>query len=218
MRPSTHTITLYTFHERFWHWAQALTIVALLLTGAEIHSPDRVHLFGFAVAVRVHNAFAVLLLINAALGLFYFVTSGLIRQFGPRPRDFFTLSLAQLRFYTRGIFRGDPHPMQHDAAHKLNPLQQLTYLAILDVLLPLQVVSGVLIWGAARWPQLTASLGGLPVLVPVHTLSAWLFLAFTVMHVYLTTTGTTVGANLQAMVTGTLEVPAHEIPQTEGDA
>ena len=139
---NTRTITLYTFHERAWHAVQAITILGLLLTGAEIHAPDRLPLFGFRTAVFVHNALAAILLLNAAMGLFYFLTSGLIRQFGPRPRDFFSMSLAQLRYYTRGIFRDEPHPMQHDPAQKLNPLQQITYLAILNVLLPLQVEIG----------------------------------------------------------------------------
>ena len=130
-------IPLYTFHERAWHWVQAVTILALLVTGAEIHAPEAVSIFGFRTAVLVHNAFAVLLLLNAAMGLFYFVTSGMIRQFGPQPRDFVTMSLAQVRFYAYGIFRGEPHPMQHDAEHKLNPLQQVTYLVTLNVLLPL---------------------------------------------------------------------------------
>ena len=200
-------IALYTFHERAWHWVQGLTILALLLTGAEIHAPETVAIFGFDLAVKVHNAFAALLLLNALMGLFYFLTSGMIRQFGPQPRDFLSMSIAQIRFYGRGIFRGEPHPMQHDAEHKLNPLQQVTYLAILNLLLPLQVVTGVLIWGASRWPQVVDAVGGLSVLVPLHALGAWFFLAFTVMHVYLTTTGETVGANVKAMVTGTLERP-----------
>ena len=202
-------IPLYTFHERAWHWVQAVTILALLVTGAEIHAPEAVSIFGFRTAVLVHNAFAVLLLLNAAMGLFYFVTSGMIRQFGPKPRDFVTMSLAQVRFYTVGIFRGEPHPMQHDAEHKLNPLQQVTYLVILNVLLPLQIATGLLMWAAAKWPAVVEPIGGLVWLVPVHALGAWLFLAFTVMHVYLTTTGHTVTSNLKAMVTGDLEVGDH---------
>lgn len=198
-------IPLYTFHERAWHWVQAVTILALLVTGAEIHAPESVAIFGFRTAVLVHNAFAVLLLLNAAMGLFYFVTSGMIRQFGPKPRDFVTMSLAQVRFYAHGIFRGEPHPMQHDAEHKLNPLQQVTYLVILNVLLPLQVITGVLIWSASRWPELVASIGGLGWLVPIHALCAWMFLAFTIMHLYLTTTGETPTANLEAMVHGDLK-------------
>ena len=203
---STRTITLYTFHERMWHAVQAITILGLLVTGAEIHSPGHAQLFGFRNAVHVHNALAMVLLLNAAMGLFYFFTSGLLRQFGPRPRDFVSMSIAQIRFYSHGIFHGAAHPMQHDPEHKLNPLQQITYLAILNVLLPVQIASGVLIWGAARWPGLVDALGGLTWLAPLHALAAWFFLAFTIMHVYLTTTGDTLTANVEAMLTGEMKV------------
>jgi len=57
----------YTIHERIWHWLQALTIIALMITGAEVHAPQTIRLLGFDAAVRVHNAFAALLLLNAAL-------------------------------------------------------------------------------------------------------------------------------------------------------
>jgi len=193
---------LYTLHERIWHWIQALTIGVLLVTGAEIHAPGRFHPLGFETAVAVHNTFAALLLLNAVLGLFYFLTSGMLRQYLPGERGFFHLALAQARYYLRGIFRGETHPMEPTPERKLNPLQKLTYLAILNVLLPLQVLTGVLIWGAQRWPGFVDGLGGLSVLVPVHALASWLFLAFILMHVYLTTTGRTPLASLRAMLGG----------------
>ena len=203
---SLRTVVLYTFHERAWHAVQAITILGLLVTGAEIHSPGQIQLLGFRTAVHTHNALAIVLLLNAAMGLFYFVTSGLIRQFGPRPRDFASMALAQIRYYTHGIFHGAPHPMQHGPDQKLNPLQQITYLAILNVLLPVQIASGVLIWSAAHWPALVDAFGGLTWLAPLHALAAWFFLAFSIMHVYLTTTGHTPTANLEAMVTGRMTV------------
>jgi thiosulfate reductase cytochrome b subunit len=85
---------------------------------------------------------------------------------------------------------------------KLNPLQQITYLAILNVLLPLQILTGALMWGADRWPRAAQMIGGLGYVAPVHTLLAWLFAAFLFMHIYLTTTGHTPTANIKAMVTG----------------
>ena len=81
-------------------------------------------------------------------------------------------------------------------------MQQITYLAILNILLPAQVITGVLIWGMQEWPQLASSLGGLPVLAPIHTMLAWAFSAFIVMHVYLTTTGETPLAGIKSMVSG----------------
>jgi thiosulfate reductase cytochrome b subunit len=116
-------------------------------------------------------------------------------------------ALAQAEFYTKGIFAGDAHPLEKTKQNRLNPLQQITYLAILNILLPAQVVTGVLIWGMQEWPQLAAALGGLPLLAPVHTLLAWAFAAFIVMHVYLTTAaGETPGAGIRSMISGWEEV------------
>jgi thiosulfate reductase cytochrome b subunit len=65
-----------------------------------------------------------------------------------------------------------------------------------------------LMWGAQRWPDLANRLGGLPVLAPIHTLIAWLFASFIVMHVYLTTTGPTPLAGIKGMMLGWDEVEA----------
>ena len=73
--------------------------------------------------------------------------------------------------------------------NKLNPLQQVTYLGILNVLLPAQIITGVLIWGLQEWPMIAAQLGGFQILAMVHTMAAWLFAAFIVSHVYLTSHG-----------------------------
>ena len=115
--------------------------------------------------------------------------------------------LIQLVYYGYGIFRGAPHPFERNPEKKLNPLQKLTYLAILNVLLPLQFVTGLLIWGAQRWSDYAAVMGGLGFLAPLHTLVAWLFAAFLLMHLYLTTTGHTPTAHLKAMIDGWDEVP-----------
>ncbi len=76
-----------------------------------------------------------------------------------------------------------------DPRRKLNPLQKITYLLLLNILLPFQIVTGVLMWGADRWPGTFARIGGLWVLGPAHTLGSYLFLAFLIGHIYLSTTG-----------------------------
>ena len=106
-----------------------------------------------------------------------------------------------------GIFAGLPHPIEKTKEQKLNPLQQITYLGILNVLLPAQVITGVLIWGLQRWPDVAELLGGFQALALVHTLVAWAFAAFIVMHVYLTTAaGHTPAAGIKAMIEGWDEV------------
>jgi thiosulfate reductase cytochrome b subunit len=223
-RPARHPaagqhVYMYAVYERFWHWLQTFTIVLLLFTGLIIHRPDVFAAFSFRHAVLVHNVLAAILVINAALALFYHLASGEIRQFLPRPYGFFDQAIVQARYYLRGIFHGQPHPFEKTPARKLNPLQQLTYLAILNVLLPLMVLTGALMWGAQQWPELAARLGGLPLLAPLHSLGAWLFAAFIVAHVYLTTTGREPLAGIQAMMHGweaaDARAPAEEVSDHE---
>ena len=199
---STHRLHLYSPYERIWHWGQALGILALLLTGLVIRAPGMLPWPSFESAVRVHDGLAMLLVLNAFLGLFYYVTTGTVRQLLPEPRDFISLSVRQAHYYLRGIFRGDPHPLEKSERSRLNPLQRATYLAIMNLLLPLQVITGLIMWGGMRRPVLVERLGGLAVVAQVHSLCAWLFAAFIVTHVYLTTTGHTPLSSIKAMIVG----------------
>ncbi|GAB4578556.1 MAG: hypothetical protein Fur0022_12910 [Anaerolineales bacterium] len=211
----TKQIYMYSVYERFWHWMQTGTILGLLGTGLTIHKPEMFGFLAFPHAVLVHNVLAAILVINAALSLFYHLASGEIRQYIPRPYGFFDQAIQQALYYLQGIFRGDVHPFEKTPQKKLNPLQQVVYFGILNVLLPLQVITGGLMWGAQRWPEIAERLGGLPLLAPFHTLIAWLFASFIVMHVYLTTTGHTPTAALKAMMLGWDEVEVHSSQASE---
>ncbi len=207
-------VYMYTTYERVWHWLQALAIMMLLFTGIEIHATS-LGLMDFALAVRVHNILGFVVLANAVFAAFYHLASGEIKQYLPEPRGFFGQAFIQASFYLSGIFKGESHPFEKSPAQKLNPLQQITYLGILNVLLPLQIITGVLIWGVQRWPAVDGYLGGLTFLAPLHALGAWLFAAFLLIHVYLTTTGPTPTANIRAMVVGW---EATEAPEGSSEA
>jgi thiosulfate reductase cytochrome b subunit len=166
-------------------------------------------LFSFPHVVTVHNVLAILLVINAGLSLFYHLVSGEIRQFLPRPYGFFDDAILQAKYYLGGIFRGQGHPFEKRPDAKLNPLQQVTYFGILNVLLPLQIVTGALMMGVQVLPQVASWLGGLPLLAPFHSLVAWTFAAFIVGHVYLTTTGPRPLTSIRAMMNGWEEIEAH---------
>ena len=82
------------------------------------------------------------------------------------------------------------------------------------MLLPIQVITGIMLyWGIKQWPIFFTSLGGLPVLAPIHTFVAWAFAAFIVMHVYLTTAGGhTPMAGIKSMFTGWDDVEVRPEP------
>ena len=206
----TRRVRMYDAYRRFWHWLQAASIIALLLTGLVIHRPDLFAAFSFRGVVTLHNILAVILVINAALSFFYHAATERMREYLPRFYGFFDDSILQAKYYISGIFKGEPHPFEKRPDSRMNPIQKLTYFGILNVLLPLQILSGALIWGAQRWPEIAAALGGLPFLAGVHALVAWLFASFIIGHVYLTTTGPTPLEAIRGMVTGFEEVETHD--------
>jgi thiosulfate reductase cytochrome b subunit len=193
-------------YERLWHWTMALSGIALMATGIVVHNAGWAGPRALTLSIDVHNVAAVILLVNAGLSLFHHLVTRAIHQFIPRPQGLLQRALDHIEYQSRGIFLGDPHP--HHAGHKLNPLQQITYLSLLGVLFPLQIVTGLLIWSVGHWPRFAAAIGGLQVVAPVHNLGAWLFLAFFVLHTYLVTTGPTLGEHLRSMLTGYRSVPS----------
>ncbi len=204
---------LFGRYERIWHWTMALSGVLLMVSGLEIHNAGGHWLLNLSRAVSVHNAFAVVLMLNAFLALFYHLTTKAIRNFIPAPQGLMARMLEHMSYQSRGIFFGGPHPANAPGA-KLNPLQQLTYLGLLNVLFPLQIGTGLLLWAVGHWPSLAAALGGLSVIAPLHNLGSWLFISFFVLHVYLVTTGRTPTHHLASMITGYGTLEAEE-PEPE---
>lgn len=209
----------YSLHERIWHWLQAVVIILLILTGFAVHYPDRFGILGsMANGLRWHTWVGFGLILNAFLGIFYHVTAEKYHHFIPRMDDFSSAAVRQARFYLYGIFKGETHPLETDPRRKLNPLQKITYLVILNVLLPFQMITGVLMWGADRWPRLFDRAGGLWVLGPAHTLGAYLLVSFLFGHLYLATTGSTPLTLLRAMVTGSADGVLSRHPEEAGQA
>ncbi|HTP51120.1 MAG TPA: cytochrome b/b6 domain-containing protein [Anaeromyxobacteraceae bacterium] len=196
-------------YERIWHWTMAFSGMVLIVTGIVIHKSGDRAIIDLPKAVSLHNVFAVVLMANAFLALFYHLTTKAIRNFIPEPKGFLGRVLSHMEYQTRGIFFGGPHPV-NAPGHKLNPLQQVTYLGLLNFLFPLQIVTGVLIWTVGNWPSAATALGGLHYLAPIHNLGSWLFLSFFVLHVYLVTTGRTPTEHLESMLTGYQPLDAEE--------
>jgi thiosulfate reductase cytochrome b subunit len=205
---------IYSRFERFWHWSQASLIIFLSLTGFEVH--DSIHIFGFDKAVLYHRIAAYLLLGLIVFAIFWHFTTGEWRQYIPT----FKKLKDQVRYYSVGIFKNEPHPTKKSALNKLNPLQVLTYLSFKIVLIPLVVFSGILY---LFYKHLDGNnivvISDIPLdLIAVwHTFGAFMLITFLVVHVYMTTTGNSLTSNIKAMITGyeDLEEDQEEVEEKE---
>jgi thiosulfate reductase cytochrome b subunit len=189
-------IYLYTRYERFWHWLQAFMIISLIVTGLEIHGTYQ--LLGFQTAVNIHNFVGLSWLILVAFFVFWLFTTGEWKQYIPTTKKLFSVVL----YYSWGIFQGRPHPVQKAKGAKHNPLQRLTYLGISAVLLPAQMVTGLLYYLYNDIPQILP----LSVLAVSHTLIALFLLNFLIIHLYMTTTGHSLFSHISGMITGWEEI------------
>ncbi|GAB4167115.1 MAG: cytochrome b/b6 domain-containing protein [Rhodocyclaceae bacterium] len=194
---------IYVFKrfERFWHWAQAALIIALLFTGFEVHGSYRI--LGFEKAVDTHTAVAWTLVGLWVFAIFWHFTTGEWKQYVP------TLQKvdAMFRYYLFGIFTDAPHPFRATALKKHNPLQRLAYLVVMLFIGPLIWFTGWSYLFFENWKEwgwdAFLSLGWVAFF---HSLAAFLMLIFLIVHVYLTTAGHTVTSHLRAMITGWEEV------------
>ena len=108
---------------------------------------------------------------------------------------------AQINYYISGIFKNAAHPTKKTKLSKLNPLQRIVYLGLLILAFPIQLISGFL-YMYYHYPNKPIELSSLETVAVIHTLGAFLLVAFFVVHLYLITTGETVSSNLKAMITG----------------
>lgn len=200
-------VYVYKTFERFWHWSQALLIFFLLITGFEIHGS--LSLMGFELAVKYHNVAAIALIILIIFTIFWHFTTGEWKQYIPTVKNL----KAQVQYYILGIFKNAPHPTRKTTLSKLNPLQRLVYLGLKIFIMPLMVISG-LFFLFYRYPQkgdiAYINISGLENIAYLHTIGAFLLLAFIIAHLYLITTGHTVTSNLKAMITGYEELEEDE--------
>lgn len=186
---------LYPKFERFWHWAQALLIIFLLLTGFEIHGSFKI--WGFEKAYLLHVYLGFSLIGLTLFAIFWHLTTGAWRHYWPVKEK-----LPQIcYYYAVGIFRGEPHPFEKRPDQKLNPLQRLAYLFLKLFLYPGQMITGVLLFLYPWWLALGIK-KTFPGVVYWHMIGAFAFLFFLIIHVYLTTTGKPWYSHIRGMILG----------------
>lgn len=212
-----HTTKIYLTPTpvRIWHWLNALGIVTLCASGAQIRFPEYVHLFGtFKSAVALHNAAGIVVAISFVLWLGYYllVARSLVKLYVPNQEDLQHGILRQAWFYFFNFFRGKPNPHHTTPDNKFNPMQKAAYLVIMMVLVPLVIVSGFLIMNIGPMREILLLAGGLKLMVGLHFLLACSLCAFIFTHVYLATLGHTPFAHFVPMWTGWEEV---EPPSTD---
>jgi thiosulfate reductase cytochrome b subunit len=189
---------------RLWHGLNIALFVVLIITGVQLRYLDLFNYMSFKNAVTVHNWAGFALIGNFFVWLLFYLFSPRNKAYHP---EFNILKLAndsfrQMQYYGWGMFRGEHNPHRIDPYNKFNPLQRSLYQILMFVLLPLQAVTGILMWDIQRFSALIDAVGGLRVIDTVHVLIFVFFVFYLLIHPYLATLGHTPTAHIKAMITG----------------
>ncbi len=204
-------IYLHPLPIRIWHWINAISFLVLIVTGLQIRYREFLGLMKFGTAVDIHNQVGFVLIFNFFIWLVYYIVTGKIRIYIPplNIRKFVTGCVRQARYYGYGLFLGEQNPHHSTADNKFNPMQQMAYLAIMMLLIPLQLGSGLLLWDVKAFEGWINMFGGIKIVDTMHVLLFLFFTSFLFVHVYLATLGHTVTAHIKAMFTGYEEIEEH---------
>jgi len=188
-------VYLWEWPIRAMHWAAALSIVVLVVTGFYIGAPYFVtggeasahYLMGW---MRFLHFTAAGVFVATAIVRVYWLVAGNQFERWPallpiRKHDWVNL-FKQVKFYLMIQPEKAPHYLGH------NPLQQLSYTGLYAVA-AVQVVTGFAMYGQSRpgglWYTLfgwvVPLLGGIQVVHFVHHVFTWIFLIFIPIHIYL---------------------------------
>ncbi len=197
-------LELHPMPVRIWHWINALSFLVLIVTGIQLRYREMVGMMPFRTAVDIHNFFGFLLTGSYFLYFVYYLATGKIRLYIPdlNLKKLLMSMVNQAKYYGYGIFIGDKNPFHAAADNKFNSLQKLSYDIIMGVLMPLQIITGVLLWNVKGFAKWITMAGGLKIVDTTHVLISMFFLTFLFIHVYLATLGTTPLEHIKAMFTG----------------
>jgi len=198
------SIYLYPVWVRLWHAVNAILYLILIITGLSLqYSGQEYIVIKFQVAVSLHNIAGILLCINYLVIFFgnMFTKNGMYYRM--RMRWLKKEIPLQFNYYMFGIFRGEKAPFPINSRRKFNPLQKVSYVAVLYFLMPLIFITGwALIFPNILFVDKIFGTSSLHFTDLVHIIVGFILSIFLFVHVYLCTIGKPAGSHFRAMLSG----------------
>jgi Ni/Fe-hydrogenase b-type cytochrome subunit len=189
---------------RVWHWVNALGFILLILTGLQIRYVGLFNVLSFETAVKMHNWVGFAVIANWFIWFGFYLFTDKIRVYHPElnARKFFESWFRQVRFYSYGIFKGEKSPHHVRPHDKFNPMQSMTYQIVMLLVVPIQFITGILMWDVKRFQDVSELMGGIRVVSTIHILIFILFVFFILVHAYMGALGRKPSTHYKEMFTG----------------
>jgi len=195
---------LYPVWIRLWHWINALMFVVLIATGLSMQysNPDY-PMIRFDYAVSFHNIVGVILTFGFVLFVLANWLTGNYKYYRCKQKGCIKRLKRQFSFYTIGIFHKEDPPYPISAKRKFNPMQKVSYLVVMYMLMPIMILSGL----ALMYPEIIKSnifgISGIHLTDLIHIISGFILSVFMVIHTYFCSIGGKTPTRIfKSMITG----------------
>jgi thiosulfate reductase cytochrome b subunit len=198
---------LYPVWTRIWHWINAVLFIALIITGVSLqYSDPNSPLIPFEPSVTWHNIAGIILIIN----YIFFVAGNILTWNGKyyklKSKGLMDRLILQVKYYLFGVFKGEKPPFPENENRKFNPLQKVTYIAVMYVATPLVILSGI----ALLFPEIIIDkvfgVNGTLLTSLLHITMGFFLSVFILIHIYFSTFGAKVSSHFKSMINGYHEV------------
>ena len=194
---------LYPLWNRAWHWINALSFLLLVATGISMHfGSANGEFIPFETSVAIHNTAAIFFLINYAFFIIGNIVSGNGKYYKGLKEDMGKNMITQARFYLFGIFKGEAHPFAINKERKFNPLQKISYVAVMYVCMPLVIISGLGLMFPETIIMQVFGVSGMVLTDLLHIIMAFCLSIFLLIHIYLCTLGDKPSSLFKSMING----------------
>jgi thiosulfate reductase cytochrome b subunit len=177
----------------------------LIITGAGMQFADADHPLltaGFAGFVRLHDIAAIILTISYIAFVTGNIITGNSKHYKVGKKNLFSDMGKQMKYFLWGMFRKEKQPFPVTAENKFNPLEKVTYMLTMYVMLPLLILSGIVM----LFPDLTMirvfGTGTFILIDILHIMLGFLVSLFLIVHIYCCTIGPKPGSLFRGIITG----------------
>jgi len=196
-------IYLYPVWLRIWHAINALGILVLIYTGLNMQfAKPGFELIRFDLAVTLHNFAGIVVSISYLLFFIGNMVTSNKKYYRIKPKGLGKRLFKQLRYYVFGLFKNEEPPYPISEKRKFNPIQKYTYVAVMYLLVPVIIITGI----ALLFPELIIEeaykMSGIFLTALLHAIIGFFISIFLIIHLYFATIGKKPVSNFISIVTG----------------
>lgn len=203
MATTEKQLYFYPLWLRIWHGINALGILILIYTGISMQSGmSFFNLLRFDTVVNLHNIAGIAVTVGYIVYFFgnLFTPNG--KFYIVKPSGFLKRPLKQMSYYAWGMFHGQKAPYPLSEKRKFNPLQKYSYIAVMYLMVPVVIITGI----ALLFPELIIdhvyTLSGVFVTAILHSAMGFLISIFLIVHIYIASIGKSPRENFKSIITG----------------